>query len=409
MFDVRGTINLVPMMRAVVMMAVGIVAGDAVGERLTPEVWLMATLAMALLAWWAKEKMWLGSLLVLLTIAYLGAFSMSWKIASDDIHQPYSKQTATTLQETVNEARLPMLATIRQRLSEEGMTKDAVNVMTAMTLAEKSGIDREMRDSFAAAGVSHVLALSGLHVGIIALMLGLLLGGRHRKITEIVLIVVIWSYVLIAGLPVSALRAALMLTVWSILSLFRRRQHPLNVLGTAMLFMLILNPAILFDVGFQLSCSAVFFLLLCMPFIMEHCPWSSNAGHWLWGFLSTSIVAQMATAPLVALYFARFSVYSLLANIVVVPLTPVVIVVGVMTVLSLSLPFTWLITAFVWVENHVVAMLLTAVQTIAELPGASVEDISINVIQTSLLYVLMFCFIVIVRKLTFSMNFTRNL
>lgn len=407
--EFRGTLNLIPLMKASVVLAVGIVVGDTAGYALPPLAWLLAALATALLAWWARDRMILGSILIWLTIGYLGAFSMSFNIATEGPRQRYKKAQPTVLQESINEVRMPLLTDARQRLAEEGMTAEAIGMMTAMTLAERSGIDSQIREEFSIAGASHVLALSGLHVGIIAIMLGLLLGGRHRRLTEVVLIVAIWGYVLIAGMPISAVRAALMLTIWSIISLSRRSQHPLNVLGTAILLMLIINPATLFDVAFQLSCSAVFFLLLCMPFLMNHCPWKGKVGQWLWGLLATSFVAQMATAPLIAFYFGRFSVYSLLTNIVAVPLTPIIIVVALLVAVALLLPFTWLLAAAVWVENSIVALLLSTVHGVALLPGASFDDIHINSFQVVLIYVLIFCVIAIIRRLTFSMDFARNI
>lgn len=409
MVDVRGTMSLVPMMKAAVVLSVGIALGDAAGERLEPFMWLLAALATALLAFWAREKILLGSLLVWLTVLYLGAFSMSWKISSDGPRHPFPKASVTALQEKVETVRQPVVEEMRDRLLSEGMTDDALSVMTAMTIAERKNINHDLREAFSVAGISHILALSGMHVGIIALMLGMLLGGRHRKRTEIIVIGAIWTYVLMAGLPTSAVRAALMLSAWSFISLSRRHQHPMNVLGTAMLLMLVLNPVTLFDVGFQLSCSAVFFLLLCMPFLMDHCPWKHRAGKWLWGILATSFVAQVATAPLVAFYFGRFSVYSLLANMLAVPLSPVVIVIGLLTMLSLLLPFGLLTAGLVWAENRLVELLLNIVYTVADLPGASVEGITLNAVQVALMYVILICLVCVIRKLDFNLDFARNL
>lgn len=239
-----------------------------------------------------------------------------------------------------------------------------LGLLSAMTLGDRTGLDVETRDMFSRTGVSHVLALSGLHLGILFAVYNLLVLSFCRRrwvyvAMSFVGIACLWLFAFLAGLPLSLLRAASMFTVMQLSVCLRRDCFSVNNLALAALLLLLVSPQSLFDVGFQLSFLAVFFIQLL--------PFSSGSGLWhrLRGLFVVSLAAQLGTMPLVAYYFHVLPVYGLLTQFVAVPLTYLILV---LAVLFLCIPFL----RIVWVPA--LGLLLAAMQRglafFADLPGA---------------------------------------
>lgn len=132
-----------------------------------------------------------------------------------------------------------------------------------MALGDKSALDSNTRNSYSISGASHILAVSGLHIGIIFQLFIFLLGGRKYSVYTIILsLISIWTYVFLIGLPASAVRAAIMLSAYSLSLAFHRTGLPLNTLSSAYIFMLFISPLYLFELSFQLSFLAVASILL---------------------------------------------------------------------------------------------------------------------------------------------------
>ena len=192
---------------------------------------------------------------------------------------------------------------------------DAYAVVAAMTLGDKSALSQELREVYSVTGASHVLALSGLHLGIIYMLLTLLLGGS-RFFTfspfHFFTLSAIWSFVFLVGMPVSVVRSATMLTVYALLSLGHRDKMSVNTLAFTALLVLIVSPLSLFDIGFQMSYLSVFAILLMVPLSERLFPVGYLMTHrvirWLWGMVAVSCAAQIGVAPLVAYYFGRLPV-----------------------------------------------------------------------------------------------------
>ena len=211
-----------------------------------------------------------------------------------------------------------------QRFNDSGLDGDAYAVVAAMSLGDKSALTRDVKSAYSVSGASHVLALSGLHLGIIYMLLSLFLPRRRwPALSQLLMILVVWAFVLLVGMPVSAVRSAVMLTIYGVLSIGRRNKMSVNVLAFTAFLMLMWNPAWLFDVGFQMSFMAVWAILLFVPlftsvfsdqYYMEH-PWVAK----VWGMVAVSIAAQLGVAPLIAYYFGQFSTCFLLTNFLVVP------------------------------------------------------------------------------------------
>lgn len=275
-------------------------------------------------------------------------------------------------------------AKLLDRLSESGVDGSAYAVVAAMALGDKSQLTTELRDAYAISGASHILALSGLHLGIIYTLLSLLLSRRRwQMVSQIVIIVSIWLFVFLVGLSASVVRSAVMVSIYALLSLGHRDKLSVNTLAFAAIVMLLFNPMVLFDVGFQLSFMAVLATLLfyplleslwSQPFLLDH-----RLFRWLWTMLSVSCAAQIGVAPLIAYYFGRFSCYFLLANLVVVPAAALILYLSLAVLLIPSLAYLLI---------YIVDTLNQLLVSIAALPGASIEGLHPTPLQVWMMYVI---------------------
>ena len=279
---------------------------------------------------------------------------------------------------------LAQRAKLLDRLSESGVDGSVYAVVAAMTLGDKSQLTKELRDTYAVSGASHILALSGLHLGIIYTLLSLLLSRRRwQVISQVVIIVCIWQFVFLVGMSASVVRSAVMITVYALLSLGHRDKMSVNTLAFAAIVMLLFNPKSLFDVGFQLSFMAVLAILLFYPLFES--VWSQQFlfGHrlfrWLWTTLAVSCAAQIGVAPLIAYYFGRFSCYFLLTNLVVVPAATLILYLSLLVLLIPSLAYLLI---------YIVDALNQLLLWITMLPGASIEGLHPTLLQVWMTYVI---------------------
>ena len=275
-------------------------------------------------------------------------------------------------------------AKLLERLKEDGMEGDAYAVVAAMALGDKSALTKELKNVYSVTGASHVLALSGLHLGIIYTLISFLIVGRRwQTVSQLFCILSIWAFVFLVGMSVSVVRSAIMLTVYALLSLGHRDKMSVNTLAFAAIVMLLVSPRSLFDIGFQMSFVAVLSILLWLPvfmgvfserFLMEH-RWVK----WCWGMVAVSVAAQTGVAPLIAYYFGRFSSYFLLTNFIVIPAATLI--------LYLSL-VVLLIPRLAYLLIYIVTKLNAVLAYITTIPGASIDGLHPTLLQVSMVYVI---------------------
>ena len=261
--------------------------------------------------------------------------------------------------------------------------------MSAMTLGDKSLIDKDLRSDYSRAGASHVLALSGLHLGIIYFVFSFMTARWRRRyhhwsrpVVEGLILITIWSYVVLVGMSPSVVRAAIMMTVYSLLSLQNRNRSSLNALAFTAIIMLVADPMILFNISFQLSFVAVAFILLYQGRIYSLIPSSSHPiVKWCWRLLSVSLAAQLGVAPLTAYYFHQVSSYFLLSCLVVMVFTPLIIYLSLLFFLLMWLPA---------VQSWLVHTQNTCLQGVSSLPGSTFVTPSLHPLQVCLIYVIIF-------------------
>jgi len=291
------------------------------------------------------------------------------------------------LRETLNE----------NYLSVDDGNHDVAAVVAAITLGDKSSLTKELKEAYSISGGSHILALSGLHLGILYAVLVFLLGRRMNAWKQLLALVAVWSFVILVGCSYSVVRSAVMLSVYGVLSIMRRGHLPLNTWAMALFIMLVSNPWSIFDVGMQMSFLAVLSILIYYKPIYRMLPVVNPLVRWIWGMVCVSVSAQIAVAPLIAFYFHRFSLWFVLTNFIVIPCATVV--------LCLFL-FSWIVMFADVLHGFVVKVLYffvklmnTGVEWVASFPMASVEGININVIQLFGIYLCIICITYIVSKM----------
>ena len=264
---------------------------------------------------------------------------------------------------------------------------EAFALIAALTLADRSQLQASTREAFAEAGASHLLALSGLHLGILLVVLMALLNGplllsAWRRPLCLMAIVLTWSFAFLVGLPTSLVRACVMTTVFLFAGLLHAEVSSRHSLLLTVGVMLALQPTYLFDVGAQLSVAAVagittlyspmyMFLFRRWRYVVF---WMER--YWLFWpvkMILVSIAAQVFTLPLVAYYFHRIPLYGVLINIAVIPITVVLLYCGLLLLLSAAL-WPSLAACVAWLIKMLVAVLLAVVQFTAGLPGANIND-----------------------------------
>ena len=270
------------------------------------------------------------------------------------------------------------------------MDDGARGVIVAMTLGDKTLLDRDVKTTYRKVGVAHVLALSGLHMMMIYLVVTMVIGWwRYRLLKQVVTVLSMWAFAFLVGLSPSVLRSAVMISIYALLSLGYREKMSVNTLAFTAIVVLLVNPKSLYDVGFQLSFMAVLAILILNPLFAKVIPQHVLQEHrWLkvwWGLTTISLSAQVGTAPLVAYYFGTFSTYFLLGNYLVVPLATMVLYLT----LACFITFWWtgLQQWLVAVLGWVVGTMNRLLEMIGSLPKSSVEGINLSTLQLYLIYI----------------------
>ncbi|MGB1218008.1 MAG: ComEC/Rec2 family competence protein, partial [Saprospiraceae bacterium] len=198
-------------------------------------------------------------------------------------------------------------------------------VGSALILGDKKEMTEEVQNAYAETGATHVLAVSGLHVGIVYAIITFIFGFiKSRKkgfnaFRLILSLILIWSFALITGFSPSVIRAATMFSFLTIGDLFTREKNIYNTLAGSAFIILLVNPYLLFSIGFQLSYLAVISIIFFQPLIYKSWYVENKFGKFIWGLISVSLAAQIMTLPISLYYFHQFPTYFILSGLVVIP------------------------------------------------------------------------------------------
>src|SRR6056297_1535842 len=237
-------------------------------------------------------------------------------------------------------------------------SEDEASLAKALFIGYKKELTEDARQAFSRAGLSHIMAVSGMHVGFIVAPFWLLIPWLWRwtwgKYVGLVLLtLLLFSYAGITGFSASVSRASIMAWLLTYGKLFQKIRHSVNLLAAAAIILLIIQPSDLFDVGFQLSFSAVMIILLVMPEAQRLIPirYRYNRVGGLMTIILISVIVQLGLFPILSAYFGEFSLMGPIANALVVPLLGVVVPAGLLISISgnwfgyisglISVPISW--------------------------------------------------------------------
>jgi len=273
-------------------------------------------------------------------------------------------------------------ALIRQKVSNHWHGEaEEVSLLKAVCLGDRSSLTDELRQAYAAAGGMHLLAVSGLHIGLIWWVLQYMIGWMHllfrsEKLGTATVIGILWFYAFVTGFSSSVSRSVSMFSFFSAGRIIGIRIHPLNGIFVSAFLLVLVKPDRLMDLGFQLSYSAIIGIVSLYPLLKGLLQVKNRFLRWVWEAGSVSLAAQLSTAPLVIYYFHQVPLYSLLTSLVAIPMLSVLLCIFVCSVPFISLGileefFNFLLIGLARLMNRFMNL-------ISDLPGASLDGLHLD-------------------------------
>ncbi|GHT62435.1 competence protein [Bacteroidia bacterium] len=278
-------------------------------------------------------------------------------------------------------------------------------VGAALLFGYTQDLDKDLRQTFAATGTSHVLSISGLHFsiiyGIFYFLFSFLGNSKRGRITrQAIILPLMWVFVFLTGIGPSVIRAAVMISLWGFGNAFLYKSFTINTVGVAAFFMLLYNPFNLFDVGFQLSFSAVLAILLINPHLVKLYGSRNPLIQYVWELSCVSASAQLGTAPLSMYYFHQFPLLFLITNLFAIPMTAVLLFLLPLSLLLSFLPgnHSWLM----WPLNQSLNGFIWGLEKIEEIPNGLLSHLFLSEIEVIFITCyLIFLVLLLVKKRIF--------
>lgn len=269
--------------------------------------------------------------------------------------------------------------------------KDELAVFQALILGQRSDINNELYKDYAAAGAVHILAISGLHIGILLMMFNWILRPlarlkKGRLLSLVIILGLLWAFALLTGLQASVIRAVTMYSFLAVGLQMRRKTGAFHSLSLSLFFLILIDPFYILQVGFQLSYLAVFSILLLQPKLYRLINFNFKVGDYLWKLASVSIAAQVGVMPLSIYYFHQFPALFLLTNIFILPFLGIILITGIMTLILAHLEI--LPEILVTIFNELLMAMNWIVTKIASIKDLVISNIQLDSWQTLALYLL---------------------
>ena len=278
-----------------------------------------------------------------------------------------------------------------------------LSVLSALTLAYKNELDSQIKNAYSHTGAIHVLAVSGLHVGIVFFIINYLLqflnkGKVARFFRFIITLLGIWFFAFLTAATPSVLRASVMFSFITIGIYLHRNNSIFNTIFASAFFLLLWNPFLLFNLSFQLSYMALISIVYFQPIISKWFTFKYKILQWAWDLSAVSIAAQIGTFPITLYYFHQFPVYFWLSNWIVIPMATIIIWLAFIFFIFSSIPFiaqflAYLLIQIIHYQNFII-------QQIEQWPYAWIKDVYIDKWQISLLLVSVLLLMMLSYKLT---------
>ena len=275
-------------------------------------------------------------------------------------------------------------------------------VINALLFGQRADLSEKIQSDYRNAGVMHILAISGMHIGILYWIINLIVKSfiRSKNARFLLVISILICFAIITGLSGSVVRAVLMFGILGSASLFQRRTDTINVLALSLLFILIVNPYFLFDIGFQMSYLAVFSIVYLYPIIRSYFQTKYIVSTYFLELIGISLVAQLGILPLSVYYFGQIPLLFLFGNLIVIPILSFVLIA---LVFLLILNFVWRgLSVFL---GKFIAFLIdfvdAAIAYIASKNHFIITDIKMNLVQCLLFLAIVFSIAYLLKKFSY--------
>lgn len=297
-------------------------------------------------------------------------------------------------------------STIISNLKKEDFGEEELSIIQALLLGQRNDISVDTYNDYKNAGAVHILAVSGLHIGILLLLLQLLLRpleylphGRKLKLVSIVAL--LWGFAFIAGLSASIIRAVTMFTFVAYAIYLNRPSNTFNILALSMFFiLLVISPRLLFQVGFQMSYAAVFAIVWIYPLLQKFWSPKNLILKKVWQLLSVSAAAQLGVLPISLFYFHQFPGLFFVSNLLIVPALGIILGLGILVIVLAT--FNILPDFLVSLYNSLIGWMNSVIGWVAEQEAFVFKNISFDAIQLVLAYVLLITLILFCSKRSFK-------
>ena len=280
---------------------------------------------------------------------------------------------------------------------------DHTGILKALLLGEKGDLSTEIKDQFANAGAMHLLAVSGLHIGIIAFLLLFLFEQFPRVLSSltahILVVIILWIYAILTGLSPSVTRAVLMFSLLILSRLATGQYDPVNILFFSAFIVVSFDPLVIYDIGFQLSYLAVLGIFIFQHRFVALIPFRSKALNWFWQGTCIGISAQLATAPLSLYYFHQFPNYFVLSNLGIMLISAILMFTSIIYVVTYQLNFLKVVLLFVL--SILISILIQFIAWIDGLPWSVARGFELHFVQI-LIYFLAILFLLNYKKSKWS-------
>jgi competence protein ComEC len=287
---------------------------------------------------------------------------------------------------------------ISKMFEERGLTGDRLFLTSAIILGDKSNLDRQSKQYFITAGIMHIMAVSGLHAVILSYFVFSLLffmKGRFNILRITVTLLILWGFAFITGLTPSVLRATLMFSFLQAGKLLNRPVNSLNSVLASAVILIIIRPSVIFDAGFLLSYSAVIYIIIFYSDVYMLLKPANRFMNIVWQSAAVTVTAQAGTLPLTIMLFNRFPTWFILTNVIIVPVSSLMIIVG--ALIPLTYPWVFISSLLARGLGFLAWLTEYLTETAASLPFASISNIGLNLTEfvfltASLLLLLWFFF-----------------
>ncbi len=359
--------------------AVALMAGIAVGLNFPSTLCLPLLVAVFVACYLTRKTRHLHDVLALLVWGLLGCSRASIGDGRGIIEDGKVK---------IENGVASVQSALTARLERSGVSPRTLALCSALVVGRKDGLKRETRQAYNRAGAGHLLALSGMHLGIIyglmyLVFIRLVRFSKWRWHALPLVLLALWGYTLVAGMPVSLVRAALMLSLMTAFSLMEYDTDSLHPLALAAIIVLLISPRTLLSVSFQLSFTAVFFILALWRPLSD----KFRGANWAVRLLMVSCIASFGTMPLVAYYFHQVSLVGPFFSLILIPLTTVIIYLTIAAMVLPVAPLGTLLNCAEAIQNKVVGLA-------GSIPGGVLTDVYPGKLSVALVYSVMLVAIV---------------